>query len=330
MSLNRDAQQINLSLRRRITAGELFALALAFSAAGLFLGFSPSISFAFFDFKIYLNTAHGIFDGYYYAYWYLPIFALLTRLPLAVSYVLWCSINILGVFFAIRIFGGKAIVALLSYQMFYTLIYGGISGVIVGSLGLCWWGLNNRKWYWAGLGVALASGKFQIGITGSLILLLMADISWKDRFRVLVVPALVLIASLFLYPGWPLQLFQNILSDPPNTFGSISLWRWIGPWALVFCIPPLVLPLPPQRRFIAWVATIGLVLPYFQQSDLLFLLVMPIGWVGLLGNLGYLMIVYGWTALQLLAVLPLTVYAMNLLPAFKTVPTPQRNKLDSS
>jgi len=121
MSLNRDAQQINLSLRRRITAGELFALALAFSAAGLFLWFSPSISYAFFDFKIYLNTAQGIFDGYYYAYWYLPIFALLARLPLAVSYVLWCSINILGVFLAIRVFGGKAIVALLSYQMFYTL-----------------------------------------------------------------------------------------------------------------------------------------------------------------------------------------------------------------
>jgi hypothetical protein len=330
MSLNRDAQQINLSLRRRITAGELFALALAFSAAGLFLLFSPNISYAFFDFKIYLNTAHGIFDGYYYAYWYLPIFALLARLPLAVSYVLWCSINILGIFFAIRVFGGKAIVALLSYQMFYTLIYGGISGVIVGSLALCWWGLNNRKWYWAGLGVALASGKFQIGITGSLILLLMADISWKDRFRVLVVPALVLISSLFLYPSWPLQLFQNILSDPPNTFGSISLWRWMGPWALLFCIPPLVLPLPPQRRFIAWVATIGLVLPYFQQSDLLFLLVMPIGWVGLLGNLGYLMIVYGWTALQLLAILPLTVYGTNLLPAFKTLSTAQRDKPESS
>ena len=51
MSLNRDAQQINLSLRQRIGTGELFALALAFSAAGLFLGLSPDISYAFFDFK---------------------------------------------------------------------------------------------------------------------------------------------------------------------------------------------------------------------------------------------------------------------------------------
>jgi hypothetical protein len=63
------------------------------------------------------------------------------------------------------------------------------------------------------------------------------------------------------------------------------------------------------------VATIGLTLPYFQQSDLLFLLVMPIGWVGLLGNLGYFMNRYGWLALQSLAVLPLAVYGIALLPA---------------
>lgn len=318
MTLPLNVQQLNWNIRQRLTRGELFALALAFGAAGTFLWLSPQISYAFYDFKIYLNTAHGEFDGYYYAYWYLPIFALLAKLPLSLCYLLWSGINILGVFFAARVFAGKGIVALLSYQMLYTLMYGGISGVIAGALALCWWSLLNKKWYLAGLGIAIASGKFQLGITGGLILLYMADISWKDRLRALIVPALIAVASLFLYPGWHLQLLESIITDPPNSFGSISLWRWLGAWSLLLCIPPLLLPLTPQRRFIALVAASALVLPYFQQSDLLFLLAMPIGMAGLLGNLGYFLAVYGWSALQLVTLLPLIVYGIALLPALKT------------
>lgn len=315
MTLITNAEQLNQNLRQRLTRGELFSLALAFGAAGGFLWLSPVISYTFFDFKIYLNTAQGIFTGYYYGYWLLPIFALLAKLPLGWSYLLWSTLNILGVFFAARLFGGKAPLALLSYQMFYSLIYGSISGVVVGALALCWWGLLNRKWDIAGLGIALAGAKFQIGITGSLLLLLTADTSWKDRARALLVPLLVGIASLFLYPGWPFELLHNSMNVPPNTNGSISLWRWLGPWALLLWIPPLLLRLPLHRRFIALVAAMGLALPYFQQSDLLFLLVMPIGWVGLLGNLGYFMNRFGWLALQSLAVLPLVVYGVAVLPA---------------
>src|SRR5262245_50554166 len=109
MTLPFDAQRTNWNLRQRLTPSELFALALALGAAGIFLWFSPQISYAFYDFKIYLNTVHGIFDGYYYAYWYLPFFALLAKLPLSLSYLLWCGLNILGIFFSARVFGGKAI-----------------------------------------------------------------------------------------------------------------------------------------------------------------------------------------------------------------------------
>ena len=221
-------------------------------------------------------------------------------------------INILGVFFAVRVFNGKALIAVISYQMFYSLIYGNITGLIIGGLALCWWGLANRKWYIAGLGIALASAKFQTGITGSLILLLMAEISWKDRFRVMVVPVLIWLMSLVVYPGWPLQLLDNIINHPPDNLGSISLWRWIGPWALLLWLPPILLQLEPRQQFISLVAVMGLALPYFQQTDLLFLLVMPIGWIGLLGNFGYLMNLYGWISLQLLAILPFIVYIWSI------------------
>jgi hypothetical protein len=315
---------MNERLRQRLTLEELFALGVAFGMVGIFIWQQPNLSFAYIDFKIYLGTAFGRFSYqnlyFYYGYWLLPIFVLLAKLPLNVAYGLWCSINILGIFFAVRVFGGKPLVALLSYQMFYNLIYGNIAGLIVGGLALCWWGLVNHKWDIAGLGIALASAKYQTGLTGILLLFLAApDISWKDRARVMVVPVLIWIASLVIYPGWPLQALDIILHHPPNELGSISLWRWLGPWALLFWLPPLLLDLDPQRRFIALVAAMGLALPYFQQGDLLFLLAMPIGWIGLLGNLGYFMGLYGWLALQWLALLPLTIYILALKPGLMTL-----------
>lgn len=319
MTLIHDNQQMKERLRRRLAPGELFALALAFGMVGIFIWQRPNLSFAYLDFRIYLEAAQGNFSYqglyYYYGYWMLPIFAVLSKFPLDLAYALWSGANILGVFLAVRVFGGKALVAVASYQMFYSLIYGNIAGLIVGGFALCWWGVVNRKWHIAGLGVALASAKFQTGLTGTLLLLCMADITWKDRLRVMTVPALVWLTSLVVYPGWLLQLMNNIIAHPPNDLASISLWRWLGPWALLFWLPPLVLRLEPQRRFIALAAAMGPALPYFQQTDLLFLLAMPIGWIGLLGNLGYLMGAYGWVALQALAVLPLTIYIQCLTKA---------------
>lgn len=329
MSLTDTARQMNERLCQRLKPGEVFALGLAFGMMGIFVWQQANLSFAYFDLRIYLETAHGNFSYqnfyYYYGYWILPIFALLSKLPLTLAYVVWCAVNILGIFFAVRVFNGKALIAIASYQMFYTIIYGSITGLIVGGLALCWWGLANRKWHLAGLGIAIASAKFQTGLTGSLILLLMAELSWKDRLRVMVMPILIWTASLIAYPGWPLQLLNNIINHPPNDLGSISLWRWAGPWSLLFWLPPFLLRLKPQRRFLALVAAMGLALPYFQQNDLLFLLVMPIGWIGLLGNLGYFMGSYGWVALQFLVFIPLLIYIVQLSPGVKELFTSNSN-----
>jgi Glycosyltransferase family 87 len=323
MALTYDAQIMYWRLRQRLTPGELFALAFALGMVGIFTWLPPGAPFAF-DFRIYLGTAQGNFSYYYYGqqyyyyygYWLVPIFIGLAKLPLNLSYVLWCAINILAVFFAARVLGGNVPMAVLSYQMLYSLYYGQIDGIIVGGLALVWWGLVNQKWNIAGLGIALASAKYQLGFTGSLFLMLLADVSWKDRLRVLVVPILVVLASLILFPYWPLQVLNTLRTNPPNDEGSISLWRWLGPSVLLLWIPPLLLNLTRERRLLALVAVTGLTLPYFQQADLLFLLALPIGWIGLLGNLGYLLMVKGWVVLQALALMPLVVYVTILAPAF--------------
>jgi len=56
--------------------------------------------------------------------------------------------------------------------------------------------------------------------------------------------------------------------------------------------------------------------PYFQQTDLLTLFILPIGWAYvILGNLGYLFFAVYWGGLQVLVVVPLLVYSSIILPA---------------
>ena len=314
MHISLIGEQVRNRIRQKLTRSEIFSLGLVFGMVAIFIYLSPDISYSYFDYNNYINAAHGDFSFYYYGYWFLPIFKLLALMPINLGYAIWCAVNILGVFLAVRVFGGKAPMALLSFQMLYSLIIGQISGLIVGGLALCWWGLVNKKWYLAGIGIALASTKYQMGLVGSLILLFSAGITLKDWLRTLLVPCLVWAASLVVYPGWPLEVYQLLLNNPPNDQGSLSLWRWVGPWALLLWLPPLVVRLSPQRRLLALVAASSLAVPYFQSNDLLWLLAMPIGWVGLLGNLGYLLGAFGWIVLQVLAILPLLVYVAALVP----------------
>ncbi len=313
MNLTFDAALMDARLRARLTLGEVFALAL--SIVGIFLWQQSVVPYEpYFDYRNYLKTAYGDFSYYYYGYWLVPLFKLLAYLPLPISYALWCVINILGVFFAARIFGGNVMLALLSYQLFYSLFQGQIVGVIVGGLALGGWGLAHRRWTVAGLGLLVAGTKYQLGITGGLILLDLAEISWRERLRVLIMPTAIVILSLVVYPLWPLQALATLQSNPPQNEGSITLWRWIGPAALVFWLPPLMLPLSRARRFIALAAASALALPYFQQTDLLFLFTLPVGWIALLGNLGYFFVIYQSVALQALAIVPLVVYVLALGP----------------
>lgn len=315
MNIPFDAPAMDTRLRARLTLGEVFALALALGIVGIFLWQQSVVSYdPYFDYRNYLKTAQGDFSYYYYGYWLVPLFEMLAYLPLPVGYAVWCVINILGVFFAARVFGGNAVWVVLSYQLFYSLFQGQIAGVIVGGLALGWWGLAHRRWDWAGLGLLVAGTKYQLGLTGGLILLGLAEISWRERLRVLILPTVLVGLSLLVYPLWPLQALATLQTNPPWNEGSLALWRWLGPWALVFWLPPLLLPLPRQRRFIALAAASALALPYFQQTDLLFLFALPVGWPVLLGNLGYFFAIYQWVALQALAIVPLVIYGLALGP----------------
>jgi len=281
----------------------------------MLLGFlylnSPSLGF---DLKIYLKTSHGDFLGYYYAYWLLPFFALLDHLPFAISYLLWGVLIIVSIVFALRVFGGWSFAVLSSYQMFYLLYQGQFTGPAVGALALLWWGLAHRRWNIAGLGLAIAAAKYQTGLTVGLILLLSAHIAWSERIRVLIIPVIVVGLSLLVYPLWPLDALANIRSAPPNDLGSMTLWRWIGPYALLLWLPMLAAFIWRKISPIAIIATMMVSLPYFQQADLMVLFVLPVSWLPFLGNFGYF---GGYEFLQGLVILPLLIYIESVSRAFK-------------
>ncbi len=304
-----DASAIDARLRRRPTRAEAFALALNLAALAIFLWLDIRLDYRPFDYHVYVLTAQGNLRQFYYADWSLPFFWLWAKIPFYWGFALWSLFNIAGVFWAARVFGGRASLALLTFQMFYGLFLGQIVGLLVGALALGWWALAHRRWNLAGLGFWIASTKFQIGLPYGLLLLLMAPIDRRARLRVLVVPAALTLASFVVFPAWPLSLWERIRTCAPYDWGSISLWRWIGAWALLLGLPLLLLPRARLPRLLGWAAAFPLMAPYFQQADLPVLYVLPIGWLPwLLGNLGFLFFRYTFDALSRLWIVPLSLY----------------------
>ncbi len=102
------------------------------------------------DYNYYINAVHGDFTEYRYMHWMLPVFTVLDVLPYYLGYLLWGSAAVLGMTIAARIFGARVPAALLTYQMFFAIFYGQITGIIAGSLALFWWAMARRKWDTAG------------------------------------------------------------------------------------------------------------------------------------------------------------------------------------
>jgi len=313
--LETSSSVMDARLWARLTRVEFFVLAFSFSLTGFFAWIHSQVSFPPYDYAIYIRAAQGDFLQFYYAEWSLPLFWILAKLPFTAGYLVWTGLNIVCIFLAGRVFGGKTALVLLTFQTFYVLFLGQVTGILVGGLALGWWGMAHRRWGVAGLGLLLAATKFQVGLTFGLLLWLGAEIAWRDRLRVLFIPAAGMILSLLIHPSWPYDLYQRIQDYPPFDWASISLWQYLGVSALLFILPPLVLPLSRRARLLCLAAACTFALPYFQQADLLVLFILPVGWLPiLLGNLGFLFFEYQFNALCMLWGIPLIIYLSVILP----------------
>ncbi len=314
-----DAAGIEARLLRKPSLLEAFSVLLPIGLTLLFAYLNSSASMPFApDFDTFMQGGRGNFTGFYYAYWVLPIFQGLALLSGAhTAYILWSIVNVLCVWFAVRVFGGKTALVMLSYQMLFVCFYGQITGVIVAGLALLWWSQERQRWLLAGIGAALALIKWQMGIPLCLALVLLADTSWYDRLRTLLVVLVITLVSLIIYPGWPLLVMQRLISEPPVRFGDIALWTHVGMVSLLLWLPALLLPMDRGRRYTAICVTVMLAIPYFQQSGLLALFVLPVGWFALIGNITYIYLWDAYSQLQFMIIVPLIAYVWVLWTPFR-------------
>lgn len=323
--LTLDYDEIKHRLQRRMSLGEVFAIGLCLAVAGIAIWLNQSGLTGLYDFESHMDINHGDYWNYFYPKWIDPLYNLLSFLPFYAAYGALVILNILGAFFAARVFKSPAALILISYQSLYNIFYGNITGLVIGGIGLLWFGLASRKWWLAGIGLLLAGAKYQSGLLIAGLILLYANLPWKEKARTMIVPLLVTVATLTVDPQWPFDLIARIMNTPPNADGSLSLWRWLGPAALIFLIPPLVLRIPREERLLLALAAIPLAAPYFQQTDLLGVMVLPTGWlVALSGNISFTFPLLGHLGLQIAFIVPLGLYLYALIRTFRQPKSPQR------
>ncbi|MEM5774061.1 MAG: glycosyltransferase family 87 protein, partial [Anaerolineaceae bacterium] len=265
------------------------------------------------DFRVYQRSIHGDFTGFYYPHYFLPVIYAIDWMPVGVRIILWSALNVFGIWYACRVFGGKWWPALFSFQMLYVLWIGQVAGIVIGSLAFLFTALEKKKVWLAGIALTIASIKPQLGFPLAFAIWLTADITWKKRFTALVIPVAVVFLSIAVSPGWPAQLISSLQTNGPNNWGSVSLWRLIGPASLVLWLPLFIIRLDRSELIFMVAVTSALATPYFQQTDLLLLFSFPIGYVSLLGNYGYIIFWYDWPLMLPMILLPLGLYCWFIL-----------------
>lgn len=308
-----DPQALNQRVSAPIRLSEFGLLALHLGLIGIFIWQWRQGFGGFFDFRQYMGFARGMKDvQFYYSYWAVPFFQLLEKLPMLLAIAIWSGINLVGMWWAARVFGNKSWIVLSTYQVGYVLFYGQITGVIIGGLAGLWWGTKNQRWVVAGLALIVCLTKYHLGGPIAFILLLLSGVNFSRMVKLILWPLGAFFASWILYPGWVSEVIYRIQQIPPVQWGNISLWQWIGPLSLLVWLPPLLLKMEKQQKLIIFTSAYFLSMPYVQQTGLLALFVLPVGWVAWLGNVGFTFTFLRWEALKLLVIPPTATYLMMI------------------
>ncbi len=240
------------------------------------------------DWEIFAGAADGDFTSdygldYYYAYWLLPLFDLFALPGVLVGGVIWSIANVVGVWFAARVFGARPVVVLaawLTISGFYT---GTITGLAVGALAALWWALHRERWIVVGAMSLLAVAKPQWGLPIAAMMVLHRRPPLRAWPQMAVVPAPVVAASFWAYGFWPADIVDRATANPP--VGNGSLWSLLGPVVLLLWAGAL-LPMDDRRRLSVIAALSVMAVPYVQQYDYVVLWLLAGDGLGLLSYAG--------------------------------------------
>jgi len=308
-----DIDAMDRRLRARLSYIEFAGLVLGCAMIAIFVYLMRIKAGGPVDFIYYMNDTIRL--HFVYGYWLLPVFELLRLLPLEVAYVLWCLINLCGAFFAVRVFGGKPGLVIMSYQLLTCFYYGQISGFLAGGFALGWYGITHKRWDLAGAAFMFVAAKYQVGVPLGLLFVWYSGIPFKKWLRLLPMPIIIFVLSLMIYPAWPALSMIKMSSMTNYLHLGITFWIYLGTWALLFWIPALLLPISKTHRFLALFCLASFAVPYFQHIDLLTLFAFPLGWLPAIGYVGVLFPFLDMTAIRLTAIVPFSIYLLIILPA---------------
>lgn len=322
--LDLNAEEIEQRLQRPFSHIEFAALvALLFLQWGfIYLRSLYGEQIGTYDLNVFYRASEGDYTGFYYPEWTLAPFYILNQLPGVMGDLIWGTVNVLCLWLAARVFSGRPTMVLFTYQALYTAYLGQVSGITLAGLALLWWGMSRERWYLAGFGGLLAATKFQIAGTFGLAIWLLTDVHWSDRVKVLILPTAIAVLSVIVRPEWIPNLIDRLQNAGPNAEGSVSLWEFVGPAALLLWVPVLWLKMPFGKRLVLVGLCAALATPYFQQNDLVHLWALPVGYLPMIGNIGFLFVTVQYIVFDVLAAILFVFYLYVLSTNYRNQQIP--------
>ncbi len=264
----------------------------------------------------YLPTTQGDLKDFYNPYWLRPLFDLLALIPFPLAHLSLMLGSLISLIIATRIFRGRLLHVLLTYQFGALLYYGQVDAIVILGIAIGWWASTRHNPWLVGIGFVLASVKPQISAPA--LLLLWWWLTPKEKLLSLVVPIAVFLGSIAKYGWWVPEWWDHItVRNTLCRHGSITIWEFVGPWALLLWLPVLPAGLPRQEKLLLFLTTSALTMPYYQQKSILALQTFPIGWIAWLGNIGFLFFFFQWQALELVTLVPLVLYCRYTWKAWR-------------
>ncbi len=256
--------------------------------------------------EAYLPAGRSHLNQFYNPYWVRPLFELLTLLSFRQAYLVVMGMDAIIYVATLCLLDVPWVYPLITYQFYYTLFYGQIDPLVTLGLALEWRAARQHRAGWFGLGMVFALLKPQVSLAATVFLWWRLG-DWRRRAQSLLPLLGATSLSILRYGWWFDDIVTRLVTSPPNRWGSISLWEWIGPYALLLWIPVLMASLNELEKLRLILATTALAMPYFQQNSLISLQAFlgPWAWLGNVSFVYYFKPALGW---KIGVVLPMGIY----------------------
>ena len=203
-----------------------------------------------FDYDQYVTTTRSwlsgetqLYDSHSQAYYYMP-WSLLITIPLSVFPDRWGQailslVSIIGIILSLRVLVGRiswwaAFIVLANLFTFNLLFSGQWDGLILGSIGIGWWSIKNKKPFVLGLSLLIMSTKPTniFLVIGLLLFYIVRNWTISEIIKSILIPLFSILCSFFISGlEWPIRYMGYIKDHPPIPMNfNQSTWYLTSNW----------------------------------------------------------------------------------------------------